>query len=235
MMYERGSVWRLVVVSVTAGLVGGLHVSGAADTCLQGVRPATAGEKAFHVQTLARLRAAMPEPPAGWRVLDETEVRAPQFACIGQERRPLALEYVRRLAPAVLEAGDSAGERGGAAAMEPPAAAVRILVRVNAAAEPLDDTWEPFETPHATLAFRGGNRETGVSAVRLLLGDWWWDPEDPTAPRGRRRAYAAFATEAPHTRVQVLAVDLDGPSSQVEALLARLDLPALAALVRPVP
>lgn len=202
-----------------------------ADTCVQGVRPVTAGERAFHVATLEGVRAALPRLPLGWRVVEQTEVRAPRLACIGQERRPLAIEYSLRVIPPTVGALESAGERLGSGGEVPPGLPARMTVRVNPSDQLLDETAEPFELPHVALAFRQTLRGTDVGSVRLLLGDWWWDPEDPSEPRGRRRAHADFRTDVPHTRVQALAVELDGQRPQVDVLLAHLDLRALADLV----
>lgn len=224
---------RSVTVGVVVWTVVGWPIAvRAADSCIEGLRPATAGEKAFHVQTLARVRAALPVLAAGWRVVDETDVRAPQFACIGQERRPLAFEYSLRAEPTADATGSVAGRPSS-----PDAASlgslVRITVKVNPREQPIDERAEPFDAPLAVLAFRARAENTPTGSVRLLFGDWSWDPEDPAEAPGRARAHAYFEPGVPHTRVQALVVEIDGPRVQVDALLARLDLPALASLVTP--
>ncbi len=235
MRLPQARAWRRRLGRGAAVAVFAYGLGGAvwADTCVNGVRQTTAGERAFHLDTLTRLRAAMPPLPPGWRVVDETEIRAPLLACIGQERRPLTLEYVLRLMPAGPEPAGGADGRAESGTGAPAPAAVRITVRVNAADHALGDAPEPFAVPAVTLAFRGGWTEENRARVHLLVGDWWWDPDDPSEPAGRPRAHASLGADAPHTRVQSLAVELDGARPDVDLMLARLDLPRLAAIVAP--
>lgn len=178
--------------------------------CSRGTRPTTLTERSFQVETLRTLKAAMPPAPPGWRVVEETEVKPPRLACIGQERQPLAVEYRIRF-------------------VEPNAAAAEIAVRVNARREDVPASPEAMEVASATLAFRA--RDGLTNAVRVLFGDWSLDSGDGAGPAAGE-ALAHFASDLPHTRAQSLALRIDGERGRVDQLLARLDVKALAALVR---
>jgi hypothetical protein len=173
--------------------------------CSRGTRPTTLTERTFQVATLRALKAAMPPAPDGWRVVEETEVKPPRLACIGQERQPLPVEYRIRFA-------------------EPDAAVSEITIRVNARREAVPASPEAMEVASAALAFRA--RDGGANAVRVLFGDWSLGSD------GGGEALAHFAADLPHTQAQSLAVRIDGERVRVDQLLARLDVGALAALIR---
>jgi len=176
--------------------------------CSQGTRPTTLLERTFQVETLRALKAAMPVAPDGWRVVEETEIRPPRLACIGQEREPLPFEYRIRFA-------------------KPDSATSEITVRVNARREVMPASPEAMEFAPAALAFRA--REGVAGAVQVLFGDWSLGSGDGPAPG---EALAHFTTDVPYTRAQSLAVRIDGDRPRVDQLLARLNVTALASLVR---
>ncbi len=63
--------------------------------CFHGTRRTTKGERMFYVNTLGALKAAMPAPPPGWRVVEETDVRGPS-AILRRPREGAAVARVRR-------------------------------------------------------------------------------------------------------------------------------------------
>lgn len=61
--------------------------------CLEGIRPATAAEKRFHVSTLTAVRAALPKAAAGWEMEAPPDIVEPEVDCVGVERAPMILAY----------------------------------------------------------------------------------------------------------------------------------------------
>ena len=224
-MVRSRQLWRWCPI---LAIVAGLGAAAAdADPCYMGVRRTTKAEREFTVQTLNALRDAVPALP-GWRTADETEIREPLTTCIGQERAPMSLDYRVRLVRDEGAAPIGEPEGGPSRRLQPesadlaPFAEVRISVNsksttVHAAATPVAVEGVPF-------AFRSGCAE-------LLLGDWSVPVPDADAA-GPSEAWAHFDAELPSTRVQTLVVELDGEAGSVEALLRRLDVRALVALVR---
>lgn len=213
------------VVVLVLGLLA-VPERAAAVGCFKGTRPSTVPEKTFHVETLKVLKAAMPVPPAGWRVVEETEVRPPRIACIGQEREPLALDYRIRFR----RAGAAADERGSADGSLEDAIAgdTEIVVEVNPRGTHLGGVPELLAVPGVTFALRRGSVTSSV--VYLLLGDWSLESED--GPRSSdSRADAHLVADTPSTKVQALAVRVAGDAAGTDALARRINLGALNALV----
>ena len=190
--------------------VAGCRPSNAWADCSRGTRPSTLLERRFQVETLKAVKAAMPAAPDGWRVVEETEVRPPRLACIGQEREPLPIEYRIRFA-------------------ELDAKVSEITVRVNARREAVPASTQAVDVSRAALAFRLQEGTTG--AVRVLFGDWSLGNGDTNDPQAEE-ALAHFLADVPYTQAQSLAVRIDGDRHRVDQLLARLDVSALASLVR---
>jgi hypothetical protein len=190
--------------------VAGCLPSNAWADCSRGTRPSTLLERRFQVETLKAVKAAMPAAPDGWRVVEETEVRPPRLACIGQEREPLPIEYRIRFA-------------------ELDAKVSEITVRVNARREAVPASTQAVDVSRAALAFRAQEGATG--AVRVLFGDWSLGDSDASGPEAGE-ALAHFMADLPHTQAQSLAVRIDGDRTRVDQLLARLNVSALASLVR---
>jgi hypothetical protein len=195
--------------AVLAAAVASAPASALAD-CSRGTRPSTQTERRFQVDTLKAVRAAMPLAPAGWRIIEETEVRPPRLACIGQERQPLPIEYRIRFA-------------------EPDAQVSELTVRVNARRQAVPALREAVDSVSGALAFRG--RDAAADAVHVLIGDWSLDSGDGDDP-AHGEALAHFVADLPHTQAQSLAVRIDGRQGRAELLLAGLNVRALAALVR---
>lgn len=209
-MGNRGPVLRRGVSAslvVFVALVGGVPLARA--DCSRGTRPPTVAEKNFQFDTLKAIKAAMPTAADGWRVVEETDVRPPRLACIGQERLPLGVEYHVRFAPD----GDAASE---------------IAVVVNARYQPLPQPVEPMPLPDMPLSFRAF--EGAKVSVLLFAGDWSIGSDDGDGhPEGEATAH--FLSDLPHTRAQSLAIRIAGDRGRVDALVARLKLSALGALL----
>ncbi len=177
--------------------------------CSRGTRPPTVAEKNFQLNTLKAIKAAMPAAADGWRVVEETEVRPPRLACIGQERLPLGVEYRVRFAPD----GDASSE---------------IAVVVNARHQPLPTPVEPLTLPDMPLSFRAF--EGAKVSVLLFAGDWSIGSDDDDGhPEGEATAH--FLSDLPYTQAQSVAIRIAGDRGRVDALVARLNLSALGALI----
>lgn len=195
--------------------------------CLEGTRPLITRERAFFKDTLTAIEAAIPEPPAGWRIAEQTEVRAPRGICIGREREPLSIEFVARLEPAdavgtgpeVVPVNDGAR----------PAREARILVTVNAKEARFDPHAERLAVSNVTLALSDELDAAGRTSLGLLIGDWsLFRPDDPSEPIEAR---AHFDGGVIYTRVQSIRVTVDGPSAPVSELAGRFDVQALKKLL----
>jgi len=196
--------------------------------CLEGTRPLVTRERAFYKDTLAALTAAMPEPPAGWRVAEQTEVRAPRGICIGREREPLSIEFAVRLEPAD-EGGGARPELLPVRDTARPPRDARIQVTVNAEEERFDRHAEPLPLPDVALALRDTADTAGETSLSLLIGDWsLFRPDDPS--KGLE-AMAHFDSGIIYTRVQTIRVKLDGPSAPIADLATALDVEALKKLL----
>ena len=149
--------------------------------CYQGTRRTTRGERRFYVDTLGALKAAMPAPPPGWRIVEETDVRGPRAICVGREKEPLSLEfsvrYERVGPPAPGRNVQLASVRDGG---DGPGTA-RIEVIVNQERRVFDHPVEPVQDQAAPLAFQ--RAAAGRTSLDVLLGDWSVfrsdDPADP--------------------------------------------------------
>jgi len=194
--------------------------------CLDGTRQLITRERTFFTETLAALEAAMPKPPVGWRVAEQTEVRAPRGICIGREREPLSVEYVVRLEPVASDARPAVmpvadGPR--------PARDARILVTVNAKAARFDPHAEQLSLAAVTLALRETADAAGRTSLGLMIGDWsLFRPDDPSESLEAR---AHFDSDLGYTRVQSISVTLDGPSAPIADLAGALDVVALKRLL----
>ncbi len=195
--------------------------------CLQGTRPLITRERAFFKDTLTALDAAMPEPPAGWRIAEQTEVRAPRGICIGREREPLSIEFAMRLEPA---------DAGGAPPMVVPVSDgarpgrdTRILVTVNAKEALFDQHAERLPLSNVTLALSDTADAAGRTSLGLLIGDWSLFRPDDASESLEARAH--FDTGVIYTRVQSISVRFDGPSLPINDLAAALDVEALKKLL----
>ncbi len=229
-MENRGPVLgRRVFASfvVFVALVG--SVSPARAECSRGTRPPTIAEKNFQFNTLKALKAAMPSAPDGWRVVEETDVRPPRLACIGQERQPLWFEYRVRFAPAAGAPRAGAPDARPAAFPAAEAGDAQISIVVNARRQPFTPPAEALDVSGVTLAFRAASAGA-ISSVQLLFGDWSIGTDDDSASPGRE-ALAHFVVDVPYTKVQSLAVQIEGDNPRVDALVARLNLAALGALL----
>lgn len=208
-------------LAIAAALVL-IPVSGrASGGCYKGIRPSTTTERTFHVETLKIVKTAMPQPAAGWRVVEETEVRPPRLMCIGQEQEPLPLAY--RIA--YRRAG---GGPQGSADGPPPAEGAtdaRIDIDVNPRGLPVSEAVETLNVPGTALALRSGPASS--STVYLLLGDWSIEATGSSA----RLATAHLVSDGPYTRVQALAVRVSGDRADADALAGQIRLDALAALL----
>jgi hypothetical protein len=206
--------------------------------CLQGLRLATKGEREFRVQTLGALESVLPPAPAGWRVAERTEVRAMPKICIGREREPLSLDYtiryVRTAAGPASTNDDPSDARLVRTATIPPrpattAAEVRLLVIVNARRELLELGAERMPMSETAAAFRTRTPASRAAQLILFLGDWTvFTPDDPAEAV---EAMAHFDPGQPHTSVQSLALQLDGPRASIDGLLSALDVKALGELL----
>jgi len=196
--------------------------------CLEGTRPLVTRERAFYKDTLAALTAAMPEPPAGWRIAEQTEVRAPRGICIGREREPLSIEFAVRLEPAD-EVGVARPDLLPVSDTARPPRDARIQVTVNAEEERFDRHAEPLPLPNVALALRDTADTAGETSLSLLIGDWsLFRPDDPS--KGLE-AMAHFDSGIIYTRVQTIRVKLDGPSAPIADLATALDVEALRKLL----
>jgi hypothetical protein len=206
-------------------LVGGAPAVRA--DCSQGVRPATAAEKTFQLNTLKAIKAAVPTAPAGWRIVEETDMRPPRLACIGQEREPLWFEYQIRFARADTGGDDDTVQRASLrqAVGEEEA---QIAVLVNAGSQALAMPVETLAVPGVSLALRSAPAGA-LPSVRLLFGDWSLAVEADTALT--RQFVSHFLADVPYTSVQSLAVQLRGDRRRTEAFLQQLDLKALGQLL----
>jgi len=195
--------------------------------CLQGTRQLITRERAFFKDTLAAIEAAIPEPPAGWRIADQTEVRAPRGICIGREREPLSIEFVARLEPA--DAIRTSPKVVPVSDGESPAREARILVTVNAKEARFDPHAERLPVSNVTLALSDELDADGRTSLGLLIGDWsLFRPDDPSE---MLEARAHFDVGVIYTRVQSIKVTVDGPSAPVVELAERLDVSALKKLL----
>lgn len=61
--------------------------------CLNGIRPPTEAEKTFHVSTMTALKAAIPSPPAGWRITRASPISGLGSVCVDAGDFPAALRY----------------------------------------------------------------------------------------------------------------------------------------------
>jgi len=193
--------------------------------CLAGTRPLITGERAFFTETLAALEAAMPEPPDGWRVAEQTEVRAPRGICIGREREPLSIEFALRLEsnagsqPALLPVADGARSARDA----------RIRVTINAKEARFDQHAERLPLSTVALALEDTADAAGRTSLGLMIGDWsLFRPDDPAESLEAR---AHFDSDLSYTRVQSISVTLEGPSTSVTDLATALDVLALRKLL----
>jgi len=195
--------------------------------CLEGTRPLITRERAFFKDTLRAIETAIPDPPAGWRIAEKTEVRAPRGICIGRERQPLEIEYLVRL-----ERADAGGARPGllpvADGARPPREA-RILVTVNAKEALFDHHAERLSLPDVTLALSDDADTAGRTSLGLLIGDWsLFRPDDPSESL---QARAHFDNAVVYTRVQSISVTFEGPTARVADLSSELDVLALRKLL----
>lgn len=228
-MGNRGPVLRRGVSAslvVFVALFAGVPLARA--ECSRGTRPPTVAEKNFQFDTLKALKAATPAAPDGWRVVEETDVRPPRLACIGQERQPLWLEYRVRFAPDAA-AGPGAPDAQPAALPTSGNTEAQIAIVVNARRQPLNPSADALELADVTLASRASSAGA-ASSVQLLFGDWSIGTGDDGAEKGRE-ALAHFVVDLPYTKVQSLAVQIDGDTSHVDTFLRHLNLKALGELV----
>jgi len=195
--------------------------------CSRGTRRLIRGERLFFRDTLQALKDAMPAPPAGWTVAEETEIRAPRGICIGRERRPLSIDFMVRYEPA----GSAIADASVVPAPHHDADEVtgaQILVTVNAPRELFDSAVERVTGPGVPLAFRHARGDRSAS-FDLLLGDWSiFQPDDPMAAV---EAMAHFDTDLAYTRVQSILVQVDGATAPVNQMMAALDVAALEQLL----
>jgi hypothetical protein len=194
--------------------------------CFRGTRRTTRGERVFYVNTLGALKAAMPAPPPGWRIAEETDVREPSAICVGREKEPLSLEFsvrYERVGPPPPGADvQLASVRDGNAPD-----GLRVDVVVNRERQLFDRSVEPVRDLPAPLAFERAH--VGGTAVDVLLGDWSvYRPDDPADPL---EAMAHFDLELPYTTVQSLSIRVAGPVPSVALLRRNLDVSRLRALV----
>ncbi len=213
-----GSVVCLLALGAPAPAVG---------QCYQGTRNTTKGERRFYVDTLGALKAAMPAPPPGWLIVEETDVRGPRAICVGLEREPLLLAFSVRYEPvgATAPGGDlrlvtarpSANASGSA----------RIEVTVNERRLLFDDRVERAQEPETAFVFQ--RAAPGRTSLDLLLGDWSvFQSDDPSDPL---EVMAHFDTDLPYVSVQTLSIRVAGPAQPVGFLRRQLDLAKLRALV----
>jgi len=194
--------------------------------CFHGTRRTTKGERTFYVNTLGALKAAMPAPPPGWRIAEESDVRGPSAICVGREKEPLSLEFgvrYERVGPPAPGAGlQLASVRDGDAP-----GGLRVDVMVNREHQLFDRPVDPARDLPAPIAFE--RARAGGTAVDVLLGDWsLYRPDDPADPL---EAMAHFDTGLPYTTVQSLSIRMAGPARSVALLRRDLDVTRLRALV----
>jgi hypothetical protein len=207
-MLRRRRAWG-ACVSAVAGAVWLTAMPGVASPgCYKGTRPTTLAERKFQVETLKTVRTAMPVPPAGWRVVEETEVRPQRLACVGEERMPFALAYGIRYR--TFDGASSGAE-------------ARIDIDVNSRGLPIDAAAETISVPGASLALAAGT--DSASTVYLFLGDW----SDDAGEGPSRRANAHLLIDTPHTIVQTVAVRIAGVDAAT--LARRIKFDTLAALL----
>lgn len=196
--------------------------------CARGTRRVTRGERLFFRNTLQALKDAMPAPPAGWTVAEQTEIRAPRGICIGRELRPLSIDFLVRYEPVGSLIADASVVPAGHLDTD-PATGAQVLVTVNAPREVFDGTVERMTAPEFPLAFRHA-RDDRMASVDLLLGDWSiFHPDDPAVAL---EAMAHFDIDLAYTRVQSILIHVDGPAMPVSQIMASLDVAALKQLLR---